>query len=143
MVMGMMGTLPFSAILKLPSWQDIKAGLKTILAAIDKVKNGISICIFPEGTRNKTKDNVAGRSGNADVGQDHIEKAAVIAHIQYCSIGGNILGLKDKSSLAIVNWAFRQVIRLAGTKVIAIGEENLCREPHFSGLLPYLLCRTE
>ena len=36
--------------------KDIKQGLKTILAAIDKVKNGISICIFPEGTRNKTKD---------------------------------------------------------------------------------------
>ena len=34
-------------------------------------------------------------------------------------------GLKDRSSLAIVNWAFRQVIRLAGTKVIAIGEENI------------------
>ncbi|MDD3337682.1 MAG: lysophospholipid acyltransferase family protein [Lachnospiraceae bacterium] len=33
--------------------KDIKAGLKTILTAIDKVKNGISICIFPEGTRNK------------------------------------------------------------------------------------------
>ena len=33
--------------------QDIKAGMKTILTAIDKVKNGISICIFPEGTRNK------------------------------------------------------------------------------------------
>lgn len=32
---------------------DIKAGLKTILTAIEKVKNGISICIFPEGTRNK------------------------------------------------------------------------------------------
>jgi len=27
--------------------QDIKAGLKTILAAIDKVKNGISICRWP------------------------------------------------------------------------------------------------
>lgn len=33
--------------------------------------------------------------------------------------------VKDKSSLAIVNWAFRWVIRLAGTKVIAIGEENI------------------
>ena len=32
---------------------NIKEGLKTILAAIDKVKSGISICIFPEGTRNK------------------------------------------------------------------------------------------
>lgn len=30
-----------------------KEGLKTILQAIDYVKNGISICIFPEGTRNK------------------------------------------------------------------------------------------
>lgn len=33
---------------------DIKAGMKSILSAIDKVKSGISICIFPEGTRNKT-----------------------------------------------------------------------------------------
>ena len=31
---------------------NIKEGLKTILAAIEKVKSGISICIFPEGTRN-------------------------------------------------------------------------------------------
>lgn len=29
-----------------------KEGLKTILQAIDYEKNGISICIFPEGTRN-------------------------------------------------------------------------------------------
>ena len=33
--------------------QDVKQGLKTILTAIDKVKAGISICIFPEGTRNR------------------------------------------------------------------------------------------
>lgn len=35
---------------------DIKQGLKTILEAIEKVKSGISICIFPEGTRNKNQD---------------------------------------------------------------------------------------
>ena len=31
---------------------DIKQGLKTILQGIEYIKNGISICIFPEGTRN-------------------------------------------------------------------------------------------
>ena len=31
---------------------DIKAGLKTILQGIEYIKNGISICIYPEGTRN-------------------------------------------------------------------------------------------
>lgn len=33
--------------------KDLKQGLKTILTAIDQVKSGISICIFPEGTRNR------------------------------------------------------------------------------------------
>ena len=33
---------------------DLKAGMKTILAAIEEIKNGVSICIFPEGTRNRT-----------------------------------------------------------------------------------------
>ena len=33
-----------------------KEGLKTILKAIEYVKNGISICIFPEGTRNKGEE---------------------------------------------------------------------------------------
>lgn len=33
---------------------DIKEGLKTILTAIDQIKNGISIMIFPEGTRGKS-----------------------------------------------------------------------------------------
>ncbi len=32
---------------------DVKQGLKVILAAIDEVRSGVSICIFPEGTRNK------------------------------------------------------------------------------------------
>lgn len=35
---------------------DVKQGLKVILTAIDQVKSGISICIFPEGTRNKDKE---------------------------------------------------------------------------------------
>lgn len=35
---------------------NIKEGMKTILSGIEKVKSGISICIFPEGTRNKQKD---------------------------------------------------------------------------------------
>ena len=33
---------------------DLKAGMKTILAAIEEIKNGVSICIFPEGTRNRS-----------------------------------------------------------------------------------------
>ena len=35
---------------------DMKKGLKTILTGIDQIKAGISMCIFPEGTRNKTDD---------------------------------------------------------------------------------------
>ena len=36
--------------------EDIKQGLKTILQAADYVKSGISVCILPEGTRNKNSD---------------------------------------------------------------------------------------
>lgn len=36
--------------------ENMKEGLKTILTAIDYVKQGISICIFPEGTRNKGEE---------------------------------------------------------------------------------------
>lgn len=35
---------------------NIKEGLKTILKGVEEVKKGISLCIFPEGTRNKTAD---------------------------------------------------------------------------------------
>ncbi len=34
---------------------DVKAGAKMILTAIDMIKSGISVCIFPEGTRSKTE----------------------------------------------------------------------------------------
>lgn len=36
--------------------EDVKAGMKTILTAIDMMKSGISMTIFPEGTRNKGGD---------------------------------------------------------------------------------------
>ena len=36
--------------------EDPKQGLKTILTAVEYIKKGVSICIFPEGTRNKRKD---------------------------------------------------------------------------------------
>lgn len=35
--------------------KDIKAGLQTILDAIEKIKSGISMFIFPEGTRSKVE----------------------------------------------------------------------------------------
>lgn len=36
--------------------KDIKQGVKTILTAIEYIKQGVSICIFPEGTRNKGEE---------------------------------------------------------------------------------------
>lgn len=35
---------------------DIREGLKTILQGIEQIKSGISMCIFPEGTRGKSED---------------------------------------------------------------------------------------
>lgn len=81
--------------------KDIKQGLKIILEAIDKVKHGISICIFPEGTRNRENHTfmdfhegsfkIAAKTGcaivpmsiynSADIFEDHIpriRKAEVI-----------------------------------------------------------------
>ncbi|MGN1145938.1 MAG: 1-acyl-sn-glycerol-3-phosphate acyltransferase, partial [Acetatifactor sp.] len=48
--------------------------------------------------------------------------------------------VKSRSSLAIVNWAFRQVICLAGTKVIAIGEENIPKDSAVLYVGRFLAC---
>lgn len=73
---------------------DVKQGLKIILTAIEKIKSGISICIFPEGTRNKENHTfmefhegsfkIASKSGcpiipmtiynSADIFEDHLPK---------------------------------------------------------------------
>lgn len=43
---------------------DMKAGLKTILQGIEYIKRGISICIFPEGTRNRTDQMLPFKEGS-------------------------------------------------------------------------------
>ncbi|MCD7724626.1 MAG: 1-acyl-sn-glycerol-3-phosphate acyltransferase [Clostridiales bacterium] len=71
---------------------DIKQGMKTIMQGVEEVKSGISVCIFPEGTRNKVNDTflpfhegsfkIAEKSGcaiipmtinnTADIWEDHL-----------------------------------------------------------------------
>lgn len=36
--------------------KDPRSGMKMILQAVDQIKQGISVCIFPEGTRNKGEE---------------------------------------------------------------------------------------
>lgn len=43
---------------------DIRDGLKMILAGIEKLKSGISICIMPEGTRSKTDELLPFKEGS-------------------------------------------------------------------------------
>lgn len=97
---------------------DIKKGMQTILEGIEKVKSGISICIFPEGSRNKEPDTflpfhggsfkIAQKSGcpiipiclnnTSDIWEDHfpkIKKTHVI--IEYCKpVYINELAPEDK-----------------------------------------------
>lgn len=100
--------------------EDVKQGMKTILEAIDKVKHGISICVFPEGTRNKVNDTflpfhegsfkIASKGNvpivpisivnSAQIFEDHmpkIKKATVV--IEYCEpIYVNDLDKENKKS---------------------------------------------
>ena len=44
--------------------KNIKEGVKAILRGIEEIKSGISICIFPEGTRSTTDDFLPFREGS-------------------------------------------------------------------------------
>lgn len=46
-----------------------REGLKTILTGIDQVKNGISICIFPEGTRSRTGEMLPFKEGSMKIAE--------------------------------------------------------------------------
>lgn len=46
-----------------------REGLKTILQGIENVKNGISMCIFPEGTRNKGDEMMAFKEGSLKIAE--------------------------------------------------------------------------
>lgn len=43
---------------------DVRQGLKTILTGIEQMKNGISMCIFPEGTRNHGEEMLPFKEGS-------------------------------------------------------------------------------
>ncbi len=49
--------------------EDVRAGLKTILTGIEYVKQGISICIFPEGTRNKQNEMLPFKEGSFKIAE--------------------------------------------------------------------------
>lgn len=44
--------------------EDVKEALKTILAGIDNIKKGISMCIYPEGTRNRNAEMMPFKEGS-------------------------------------------------------------------------------
>jgi len=48
---------------------DMKAGLKTILQAIEYIKKGISICVFPEGTRSRTDEMLPFKEGSMKIAE--------------------------------------------------------------------------
>lgn len=49
--------------------ENVKEGLKTILAAIDLVKNGTSVWIFPEGTRSRTDEMLEFKEGSMKIAE--------------------------------------------------------------------------
>ena len=87
--------------------KDLKQGLKTILEGIEKVKSGISICIFPEGTRNRVNDTfmpfregsfkIAEKTGCAIIPMS-INNSAAILKITY---------LKSKKRMSFLNMESR------------------------------------
>ena len=56
--------------------EDLRQGMETILAAIEDIRNGVSICIFPEGTRPKDTSELdmlpIALCGTSQIFEDHL-----------------------------------------------------------------------
>lgn len=68
---------------------NIKEGLKTILAAIAKAKEGISIFIFPEGTRARTEEMLPFHDGSFKIAQKSGCPVVPVAFVNTASIYEN------------------------------------------------------
>lgn len=85
---------------------DMKQSLKTILQAIEQVEAGVSICIFPEGTRNKNKENPAAvlpfKEGSLKIAQKAKCKIVPMAIIGTDEVFENHLPWIHKKNVTIV-----------------------------------------
>ena len=87
---------------------NIKEGLSVILAAINKVKSGISICVFPEGTRNNTAEDFLPFHGGS----------LKIAEKGGCAVVPMVLNHTDDIFEAHLPWIHRPHIILEYCKTI-------------------------
>lgn len=99
---------------------DVRQGLKTILTGIEQMKKGISMCIFPEGTRNHNDELIPFKEGSlkmaektgcaiipmaitnsSDIFEDHIPKiCAANVILEYgAPIYPNTLSKEEKKHL--------------------------------------------
>lgn len=91
---------------------DIRKGLEMVLTAIEKVKNGISIFIYPEGTRNKT---------DAPLGEFH-KGSFKIAQKSGCPIVPVVINHSDEIFEKHIPFIHRTKVTIEYCKPIVLSE---------------------
>ncbi|MBP5198810.1 MAG: 1-acyl-sn-glycerol-3-phosphate acyltransferase [Lachnospiraceae bacterium] len=113
---------------------DIKQGLKTIIEAIDLIKNGTSVCIFPEGTRSRVPDEflpfkegsfkVATKSGAPIVPMTIVNSSSIFEdHIPFLK--------KSKVILEYGKPIYPEELEKEELKKIGAYTENIIKETYF------------